>query len=189
MANAYIHDKTFDVKNTRELPFGEYERCTFKGLNFTQLDLSQYILTDCSFVDCNLTMTKLRNSALRKVYFEGCKIMGINFDDCNNFGINIGFSTCNINNCTFTGLFLTKTKFEVCDIHDCDFTQTNLSESSFLRCSLRGSTFERSTLEKVDFRYSTFITLDPSKNKLRKAKFQLDQLPGLLKVYQIEVED
>lgn len=189
MTNAYIEGRLFDVKTTRELPFGEYDKCTFKGLNFSNLDVSQYIFNDCEFIDCNLTLVKIRQTAFRKVRFEGCKLMGLNFDDCNNFGMALGFSTCNITNCTFTALFLTRTKFEVCDVHDCDFTQTNLSDGAFLRCSLRGSTFERSNLEKVDFRYSTGIAIDPSKNKMRKAKFQTDQLPGLLKTYQLEIED
>jgi hypothetical protein len=47
----------------------------------------------------------------------------------------------------------------------------------------------RSTLSSANFVSSYNFTIDPEKNLLRKAKFSLDGLPGLLENYGIIVEE
>lgn len=189
MAITYINDKLFDVKNTHDLPFGEYDNCTFKGLNFSQLDISQYIFNDCEFDNCNFSMTKVQQTAFRNVHFFECKIMGVLFDECNPFGIRLKFTDTSINNCTFTNLHLTKTLFTNCEIKECDFSAANLSESKFTNCQLPDSVFERTNLEKVDFRTATNFRIDPEKNKMRKSRFSKEELGGLLFKYNLDIEE
>jgi len=43
-------------------------------------------------------------------------------------------------------------------------------------------------LEKADFREATNYFIDPEKNRIKKAKFSLNGLPGLLIPYDIIIE-
>jgi uncharacterized protein YjbI with pentapeptide repeats len=52
-----------------------------------------------------------------------------------------------------------------------------------------GAVFSDSNLEKVDFRKSNFYSIDLEQNRVKKAKFSLHGLPGLLGKYNIEIED
>ncbi|HSQ45289.1 MAG TPA: pentapeptide repeat-containing protein, partial [Lutibacter sp.] len=69
-----------------------------------------------------------------------------------------------------------------------DFSETDLSNAVFNNCDLIGSIFKTSILEKTDFRTSYNYSIDPELNRMKKAKFSLQGLPGLLRKYQIEVE-
>jgi hypothetical protein len=44
-------------------------------------------------------------------------------------------------------------------------------------------------LEKADLRTSFNYLIDPEVNKMRKAKFSIDGLPGLLGKYELEITD
>jgi hypothetical protein len=48
--------------------------------------------------------------------------------------------------------------------------------------------FEETNLEKTDLRTAYNYTIDPDKNKLKKAAFSLNGLPGLLSKYDIVIE-
>jgi len=47
------------------------------------------------------------------------------------------------------------------------------------------ATFDNSILAGTDFRSASNYSFDPEKNKIRKAKFSLAGLPGLLDKYDI----
>jgi hypothetical protein len=49
--------------------------------------------------------------------------------------------------------------------------------------------FTGCNLEKADFRRVLQCTIDPAQNRMRKAKFSLDGLPGLLSVYGLDIQD
>jgi hypothetical protein len=48
--------------------------------------------------------------------------------------------------------------------------------------------FERTVLEKVDFRTSYNFSIDPEVNRMKKARFSLAGIAGLLGKYDIVVE-
>jgi len=47
--------------------------------------------------------------------------------------------------------------------------------------------FENTILEKVDFSTSFNYSIDPEMNKIKKAKFSLPEVIGLLNKYDIEI--
>ena len=57
-----------------------------------------------------------------------------------------------------------------------------------LRCDLRDAKFERSNIEKVDFRTSFNYSFDPDTNRIKKAKFSILGIPGLLNKYDIQID-
>ena len=57
----------------------------------------------------------------------------------------------------------------------------------FKNCDLTRAKFEFSILEKADFRTANHYSIDPERNKIKKAKFSAQGLIGLLEKYGIEV--
>ncbi len=68
-----------------------------------------------------------------------------------------------------------------------DFTACDLTDSSFHQCDLTRATFDRTILEKADFRTSYNYTLDPEANRIKKAKFSVAGVSGLLQKYDIVI--
>ncbi len=73
-------------------------------------------------------------------------------------------------------------------LHEVDFTECDLTEATFDRCDLLGAIFDNTIIEKADFKTSFNYSLDLEKNRIKKAKFSLDGITGLLDKYDIEIE-
>ena len=92
MINTQIQDKTFNRNNT--LTIGEYENCIFNNCDFSESDLSEFKFIDCTFNSCNFSLTKIHKTAIRDVKFKDCKMLGLRFDICNEFGLSFSFDSC-----------------------------------------------------------------------------------------------
>jgi uncharacterized protein YjbI with pentapeptide repeats len=74
-----------------------------------------------------------------------------------------------------------------CSLKEVDLTEADLTEVKFLDCELLDALFDRSNLEKADFSSARHYRIDPTVNNIKKAKFSLDGLPGLLTAYNIDI--
>jgi len=63
----------------------------------------------------------------------------------------------------------------------------NLNKAIFKACDLSGAIFSETILEEADFRTAFYFSIDPEKNKLKKAKFTSNGLQGLLHKYQLNI--
>jgi uncharacterized protein YjbI with pentapeptide repeats len=133
-------------------------------------------------------LAKIKNTAFQDAQFIDCKLLGLHFDDCNKLGLSLSFVNCQLNLTSFYKLNLKNRKFSNCNLQEADFTGADLSNSAFDNCELSGAHFEGSILEKVDFRTAFGYAFDPELNRVQKAKFSLDGIPGLLQKYQIDIE-
>ena len=61
-------------------------------------------------------------------------------------------------------------------------------ECEFINCDFSGAVFENTILEKADLRTAINYSIDPEINRLKKAKFSMPGLIGLLDKYDIELE-
>lgn len=185
-----VTDREFKKISFRDHPLelGEYENCTFSDCDFSEYDLTQFKFIDCTFLTCNLSLVKTSGTSFQQAIFKGCKLMGIRFDLCKPFNLSFTFDGCNLEHSTFYHLKMKKTDFRDCVLRSVDFSGCDLSGSTLLRCNLADATFGGCNLEKADFRGSVHYRLDPSTNKIKKAKFSLEGLPGLLSQYDIVVE-
>lgn len=115
MDETYILDQNYENTDFIKSPLSkaEYENCSFKNCNFEYSDLSQFKFTDCEFVECNLSMAKLIGTAFRDVVFRGCKMFGMPFDDCNQFGLSFCFDECSLNNSVFYKTAIRKTILKI----------------------------------------------------------------------------
>ena len=166
---------------------GEYENCEFISCDLSNCDLTGYRFLDCHFTACNLSMAKLVKTVIQGAVFKDCKLLGLNFGNCNQFGLSLSFQNCQLDHCSFSRTKIKKTKFSNCRLHGTDFTEADLSESSFSGCDLLNATFENSILEKVDFTSVLHYIIDPENNKIKNAKFSAEGLPGLLAKYKIQI--
>ena len=70
-----------------------------------------------------------------------------------------------------------------------DFIEADLTAALFEESDLAYSKFERSILEKADFRSAYHFQIDPSLNKIKKAKFSTQGLSGLLSQFDIDISE
>lgn len=189
MEQQYIAEQSFEKQNFSKepLPPGEYEACYFSNCNFTNSPLSGIRFIECEFSDCNLSTAILNDTFFQDVEFRDCKLIGLQFDRCNDFGFSVNFEHCKLSHSSFYRLRLTKTSFLNSVLHEVDFTETDLSESIFDKCDLLRANFENSVLEKTDFSNAYNYSIDPEINRIKGAKFSYPGLTGLLDKYDIRI--
>ncbi|MFT3739909.1 MAG: pentapeptide repeat-containing protein [Breznakibacter sp.] len=185
----YIESKAFEKQNfsDKPLPKAEYEDCTFTNCDFSDGDLSGIAFTDCSFINCNMSLTSLDKTALRDVKFKDCKMLGIDFERCHDFGFAVGFENCILDHASFYKLKLKKTVFKNVQFHETDFSECDLTLASFDCCDLANAVFDQTVLEKADLRTAINYSIDPTRNRIKKARFSLPHVVGLLHRFDIEV--
>jgi uncharacterized protein YjbI with pentapeptide repeats len=166
----------------------EYENCQFINCNFSEANLYEVVFTECIFKDCDLSLAMLDYTAFREVKFVGCKMLGLLFDKCNPFGLTFIFENCHLNHSSFYKLKIHQTHFKDCQLQEVDFSETELKGSKFENCNLLNAIFDRTNLMSSDFRTSYNFSIDPEKNLLKKAKFSMSGIGGLLLKYEIEIE-
>ena len=189
MNEHYTSDMTFDAALLAEQPIerGVFEECHFTGCDFSGHDFSGNTFIDTTFSQCNLSLVPLMQTGFRDVEFSHCKMLGLRFDTCDRFGISFSFDHCQLDHSSFYQIQLKKNLFRSTRLVEADFTESDLTEALFDDCDLSGALFSRSILVKADLRTSTGYTIDPESNNLKKAKFSLSGIPGLLYKYGIEI--
>jgi len=190
MERTYIQDKKFEKEDltTNEFAIADYENCIFTNCDFSNADLSQRVFLECEFNSCNLSTANLLKTGLKNVKFKDCKLLGLHFENCDPFLFEVDFDTCFLKLSSFYKLRLKKTRFKNSDLTEVDFTEAELANSLFDNCDLGGARFERTILEKADLRTSRNYSIDPEINKIKKAKFSIYGIAGLLNKYDIEIE-
>lgn len=115
-------------------------------------------------------------------------MLGLHFDTCSEFGLSFSFDTCQLNHSSFYKTKLKKTVFKNSQLQDTDFAETDLTSAMFDNCNLIQATFDNTILEKADFRTSYNYSLDPEINRIKKAKFSISGISGLLDKYDIDIK-
>ena len=98
------------------------------------------------------------------------------------------FKDCFLDYSTFYGTKLRKTNFVNCSLKEVDFAEADLQQVLFQDCDLYGTIFVNSILEKADFRSARNFNLDPDLNKMKKAKFSVTNLSGLLYKHNLDID-
>lgn len=190
MSSVYVCEKRFDQQDffTNPLAAGEYEDCQFINCNFSDADLSKIRFIESEFIDCNFSNATLRETAFQDVRFNRCKMLGLRFEDCDQFVFAVEFKGCQLNHASFYQMKLNRVVFQECQLHGVDFIETNLGNVSLQHCDFLDASFENTNLEKADLRGSTNFSINPEVNIIRGAKFSQSALAGLLEQYQIKID-
>ena len=186
----YTVDKLFDKIKFQEeaLEIGEYENCVFRQCDFSNTNLSEIKFIDSEFIGSNLSLAVLTKTAFRDIKFNECKMLGLHFENCNEFGLAFTFENCQLNHSSFYKTIIKKTTFNNCQLIEVDFTECELTGSIFENCDLNNAVFNNTTIEKVDFRTAFNYSIDPELNRIKMAKFSIQDIPGLLNKYHIDIE-
>lgn len=190
MEDNYTQDKTFKGNDFSETPLvkGEYEACQFTQCNFANSNLSGSQFIECVFTDCHLSLINLNQTVFRNVQFINCKMLGLRFEQCNEFGRSFSFTGCQLAHSSFYQTNIKKTIFANCDLQECDFTESNITGVVFTNCNLQQAVFDNTVMEKADLRTAYNYSIDPETNRMKKAKFSAHGIAGLLGKYDIEIE-
>jgi uncharacterized protein YjbI with pentapeptide repeats len=114
-------------------------------------------------------------------------MLGLHFEDCNSFLLELHFEECMLNLSSFYQLSLKNTMFKTCSLQEVDFTECNLTKAQFSACDLLSAIFYRTILEAADLSSASNFNIDPENNRIQKAKFALTDLPGLLVKYNLKI--
>ncbi len=190
-AMLFVEDKILTASDigTSGLQASEYGRCTFEKLNLKNANLNGKVFVDCIFRDCDMSLAQVGRTSFRSVRFERCKLLGLRFDGCHSFLLSFSFEACILDLASFQGLRLKGTEFNKCRMRETDLSNSDLTNCSLAGCDLGAAVFDGTTLEGADFRGALHYSIDPSANKVRKARFSLDGLAGLLDRTGIIIED
>ncbi len=185
----YTEEKDFKGLDfaVNSLKKGEYERCTFSDCCWGGVDLSGFIFIDCTFNSCDLSNAGLKNTAFRTVSFNQCKMIGLHFEDCAPGLFFVSFDNCQLQLGSFHGHKMKATSFKNCRLTESNFSDCDLRNADFSYAELQLARFDNCQLEDADFRAASGLELDPERNRLQGAHFNLEQLPALLHEYQIRV--
>lgn len=186
----YKYDQQFEHIHALETPFdvGEYEECVFSHVDFGGANLTDFNFSGCRFEHCNLSGVRLDGAIFRDCKFDHCKLLGLRFETCNTLIFSVAFFDCLLDHSSFYQCKMKKTPLQRCSLKEVDFTETDLTEVKFVDCNLVDALFDRTVLEKADFTSAVNYRLNPNTNQIKKAKFSLEGLPGLLTTYQIEIK-
>lgn len=189
MERSFFEDEIFtkETHHADELLPGDYEHCEFVQLDLSGKDLSGFHFAECIFRDCNLAMAKLQHTVFNGVKFTGSKLTGLHFEDCGKVLFSVGFSHCQLDMSSFFELKMKKTDFADCSLRETDFTGADLTVARFGQCDCTRAVFEHTILEKADFTTAFNYTIDPERNRVRKAKFGKEGLSGLLYKYDLDI--
>ncbi|GAB3989251.1 hypothetical protein GCM10028807_13750 [Spirosoma daeguense] len=161
----------------------EFEQCIFKKLDLSRIAFYDSSFINCRFEDCVLANVELGNTKLYDVTFVNSKLPHVDFGVCNPFGFHVDFQSCQLDYSVFLNRKMKKTKFINCSLKEAFFIKCELIGSVFDNCDLELTRFENNDLTQVDFSSSYNLEMNPEDNKVKKAKFSLHNLPGLLTKY------
>ena len=189
MGKLFHESKAFKnlVQPGNEVVENEFENCSFENCDFSDGKMISCKFIDCKFTNCNLSMVNLNLCVVNNVVFNECKLLGINFSNCVGLSFAVKFESCLLDYCSFANKKLAKTIFSDSSLKSTDFTESDLSKSKFLNCDLTNTLFYRSILTEVDFTSASNYNIDPEANIIKRAKFSLDGVSGLLNKYNIEI--
>ncbi len=94
-----------------------------------------------------------------------------------------------LNNSSFYKTKIKNTSFKNTQLQEADFTECDLTNSLFDNCDLARTTFDATIIEKADFRTSYNYSIDPEINRIKKAKFSIPGISGLLDKYDLEIDN
>ncbi|MFA5326179.1 MAG: pentapeptide repeat-containing protein [Prolixibacteraceae bacterium] len=190
MIERWTEDQLFNGidYSAQKLTHTEFDGCKFQNCDFSNSDLTESDFINCSFENCNFSNAKISGAGMKEVLFTGCKLIGNHFETCSDFLFSVNFKNCSLDYSSFFRKKMKKAKFDNCSLKEVDFSETDLSAAEFHACDLTQTVFENSILEKTDFRSAYNFSIDPDKNKIKKARFSTSGLAGLLEKYKLDIE-
>lgn len=180
----------FGIKQTKqELVSLHFTNCTFTNCDFSESTFMGCRFEDCFFRHCNLSNIHIYGSEFLQCKFENSKMLGINWNEKkDSLAFSVQFFQTILDYCSFAMLDLRHCSFKDCSMLEVDYSGANLQKIAFSRCNLSRSVFAHTDLTGADLRSATNYAIDPTNNKIKKARFSLPEAVNLLKTFGISIE-
>lgn len=190
MSDNYLIAKEYTdaVFSDESIMYKDFEHCSFTNCDFSTANFTGVAFIDCTFTGCNFYEAKINYVAFRGALFTDCDFNGVNFSMVDPLLFEIEFKDCLLDYAKFYTLKIKGTTFTNCSLIAVDFMSTDLTGVMFDNCNLHKAVFIDSIANKADFTTSYNFSIDPERNKLKKAMFSQSGLKGLLDKYDIIVK-
>jgi len=173
----------------------EFTGCHFQNCKFTECTFTGLRFEECVFTHCDLSLIKLPRVQLKRVSFDSCRLMGVNWSAANWEKkslleyTHVFFKECLLDHGIFIGLDLKAASFTGCRARSLDFEGANLTRANFHNADLEGTRFVQCDLTEADFTGATSYQINASENTLHKTRFNLPEAISLLHGLDIILED
>lgn len=156
-----------------------FYKCSLKGSLFEDCFFEK-----CTFMECDLSLIKFKDSSLSGVKINGCKAIGIVWYAAGN-PFSVSFANSRISYSSFFGKYLKKAQFLHCIADEVDFTNCILAQADFEGTDLKNAIFSNTDITMANFVGATNYTIDLNNNKTKKAKFSLPE--ALCFLYNLDI--
>jgi len=164
----------------------ECEGCVFSHCVFLNCIFKECRFIDCSFSECTLSAITLNQTIFHEVVFIKSKIIGMDWTKARSIrGLSFQSSVLDYSN--FSYIKHPKLLLKDSAVHEVDFTEADLSDSSFNGSDLHRSVFHHTNLSGSSFAGAYNYAIDPTANKVAKARFSLPEAASLLTSLGIEL--
>lgn len=85
-------------------------------------------------------------------------------------------------------VYIAGKSFEKVDSNKNSMALGEYENCKFIDCDLAQAVIDNTMLDKADLRTSFNYSIDPERNRIKKAKFSIIGIAGLLDKYDIEIE-
>jgi uncharacterized protein YjbI with pentapeptide repeats len=157
-----------------------FDDCLFRSCRFDRGSLGGAIFSGCRFDQCQLTLMTLKHTTLADVEFTGCKLVGLNFSDCDDLRFSITLRETVLDSVVIFDRRMKGSKILSCRIRDCELSGNDLRNADFGGTVFERTNFSRCNLENADFTTCQGYLIDPSTNRLKNAKFSLPEAESFL---------
>jgi uncharacterized protein YjbI with pentapeptide repeats len=115
-------------------------------------------------------------------------LIGVNFTPTDTFLFHVSFENSILDYASFLGMKMNGTKFNTCSLKEVNFSSCQLPNSAFMQSNLQDALFNKTSLKQADLSTAYNFHIDPVLNDVKKAKFSMQGLPGLLSAFDIIIE-
>jgi fluoroquinolone resistance protein len=129
------------------------------------------------------------NSGFSNCEFNGCRLQGVNFSECNGYQFYSDFKESIIGHCFFGETDLKGKSFSKCRFKNSEFTRTNLQKANFREAEFSDTMFSSCNLEKADFSQARGYTIHPGENRIKGAIFTYPDVVNLLSPLGIVIKE
>jgi len=126
---------------------------------------------------------------MHDVLFDGCKLIGANFETINQVLMKMKFSNCNMSICNFYGVKLDHTIIDRCNLNEADFSNSDLSGIQMINSSLELAKFDQTILRGSNLEGSAPLSIDIRSNDLTGAKLSRHCIQDLLSHLNLSIVD
>lgn len=161
-----------------------YSECVFDNCQFTDMALMDVVFSNCLFDNCAFRNVDMAGLRMQNTTLRGSACIGVDWSEVRRTGRLFPLFR-EIRGCTlkFNSFFKMKIpKMSIADSSflDCAFMECDLSASVFRNVDFRETTFQDCDLSKADFSEARNYRINTTSNRVRKAKFSLPEVVGLL---------